>query len=59
MKINEVEQLVGITRRNIRFYEKEGLLAPGRDSSNGYRSYTDEDVETLNRIKLLRKLDLI
>ena len=58
MKINEVEQLVGITRRNIRFYEKEGLLAPGRDSSNGYRSYTDEDAETLNRIKLLRKLDL-
>ena len=30
MKINEVEQLVGVTKRNIRFYEKEGLLNPGR-----------------------------
>ena len=58
MKINEVEQLVGVTRRNIRFYEKEGLLAPGRDSSNGYRNYTDEDVEVLRKIKLFRKLDL-
>ena len=29
MKINQVEQLVGITKGNIRFYEKEGLLTPG------------------------------
>ena len=58
MKINEAEQMVGISRRNIRFYEKEGLLAPGRDSANGYRSYTEEDVKVLLQIKLLRKLDL-
>ena len=58
MKINEVEQAVGITRRNIRFYEQEGLLAPRRDSGNGYRDYSDGDVETLRQIKLFRKLDL-
>ncbi len=58
MKINEVEQLVGVTKRNIRFYEKEGLLNPGRDSGNGYRDYSDADVETLKQIKLFRKLDL-
>lgn len=58
MKINEVEQAVGITKRNIRFYEKEGLLTPRRDSGNGYRDYSDEDVETLRQVKLLRKLDL-
>lgn len=56
MKINEVEQLVGITKKNIRFYEAEGLLAPQRNSENGYRNYGDEDVEILRRIKLLRKL---
>lgn len=56
MKINEVEQLVGITKRNIRFYEKEGLLSPGRNLDNGYRDYAEEDVETLQKIKLLRKL---
>lgn len=58
MKINEVERLVGVTKRNIRFYEKEGLLAPGRNSENGYRDYSDEDVETLKQVKLFRKLDL-
>ena len=58
MKINEVEQLVGVTKRNIRFYEKEGLLNPGRNVDNGYRDYSDSDVETLRKIKLLRKLDV-
>lgn len=58
MKINQVEERVGITKRNIRYYEKEGLLAPQRDSSNGYWDYTEADVEELKKIKLLRKLNL-
>ncbi len=58
VKINEVEELVGITKRNIRFYEAEGLLSPQRDSRNGYRDYGDEEVDTLRKIKLLRKLDV-
>ena len=56
MKINEVEALVGVTRRNIRFYEKEGLLTPARNSQNGYRDYGEVEVAELKRIKLLRKL---
>ena len=56
MKINEVEALVGITRKNIRFYEAEGLLSPRRNSQNGYRDYGEAEVEALRRIKLLRKL---
>lgn len=56
MRIQEVEQRVGITKKNIRFYEKEGLLSPDRSLENGYRDYREEDVETLKRIKLLRKL---
>ena len=58
MKINEVEALVGITKKNIRFYEAEGLLTPRRNSENGYREYGDAEVETLRRIKLLRKLGM-
>ena len=58
MKINEVEALVGITKKNIRFYEAEGLLTPRRNSENGYRDYGDEDVAVLRRIKLIRKLVL-
>ena len=56
MKINEVESLVGITKKNIRFYESEGLLSPRRNSENGYREYSETEVEMLLRIKLLRKL---
>ncbi len=58
MKINEVEQAVGITKKNIRFYEQEGLIHPARNLENGYRVYGEQDVEELKRIKLLRKLNM-
>jgi len=58
LRIKEVEELVGITRKNIRFYEKEGLLSPGRESENSYRDYSEVDVERLKQIKFLRKLDM-
>ena len=57
MKINQVEQTIGITKKNIRFYEQEGLLNPTR-VANGYRDYSAENLETLRQIKLLRKLDI-
>ena len=38
MQIKQVETLVGMTQKNIRFYEKEGLLAPRREAGNGYRN---------------------
>lgn len=57
MTIKEIEERTGLDRANIRFYEKEGLLAPQR-LANGYRNYTEQDVDTLLRIKLLRSLHL-
>ena len=58
MKISEVEKRTGITSHNIRFYEKEGLINPPRNLSNGYREYTETDIERINCIKLLRMLDI-
>lgn len=58
MKINEVEALAGIVKKNIRFYEEQGLISPRRNPENGYRDYADEDVLVLRRIRLLRKLDV-
>ena len=55
MKIKQAEELAGISSKNIRFYEEQGLLQPKR-SENGYRNYSIEDVELLKRIKFLRKL---
>ena len=56
MKINEVEAQVGITKKNIRFYEEQGLLSPRRNSENGYRDYGEAEVTVLRQIKLMRKL---
>ena len=58
MRINKVEELVGITKKNIRFYEEKGLLNPARNAENGYRDYSEEDVAVLQKIKLLRQLSL-
>ena len=57
MKIKQVEELVGITRKNIRFYEDQGLLNVER-AENGYREYHQADVIRLQEIKLFRKMDI-
>ena len=57
MKIKQVEELVGITRKNIRFYEEQGLLNVAR-AENGYREYHQADVIRLQEIKLFRKMDI-
>lgn len=54
MKIKQVEELVGITSKNIRFYEDQGLLNPDR-ADNGYREYHQKEVDVLKQIKLFRK----
>lgn len=56
--IKEAEALTGISRQNIRYYEKMGLLNPKRDAGNGYRKYDEEDIERLKAILLFRKLDM-
>lgn len=57
MKINELEKELNISRANIRFYEKEGLLNPIR-KDNGYRDYKDEDISRLKLIIIFRKLGI-
>ena len=55
MKIKQVEELVGINSKNIRFYEDQGLLTPCR-AENGYREYHEPEIARLKQIKFLRKL---
>ena len=56
MTIREVEERTEMDRANIRFYEREGLLAPARGPGNRYRSYSEEDVALLEKIRFLRLL---
>lgn len=57
MKIKQAEELVGITSKNIRFYEEQGLIFPDR-ADNGYREYRQNDIDTLKKIKLFRKFGI-
>ncbi|MCC0635073.1 MULTISPECIES: MerR family transcriptional regulator [unclassified Clostridioides] len=58
MTIKEVEEKTGLTRSNIRFYEKEMLIQPIRNESNGYREYSDENIEDIKKIAYLRTLGI-
>lgn len=58
MNIKQAEAETGISRRNIRFYEAQGLLHPQRNADNSYREYTDEDIRTLKLIRMLRMTDM-
>lgn len=57
MTVKELEERLDLPRASIRYYEQEGLLHPERGANN-YRDYTEEDVRTLEKVKLLRQLHL-
>jgi len=58
MTIKEVEQKTGLGRSNIRFYEKEKLINPSKNSSNGYKDYSQEDVNKIKKVAYLRTLGI-
>jgi DNA-binding transcriptional MerR regulator len=52
MRIGELAGKSGVPVRMLRYYEERALLAPHR-ASNGYREYTDSDVD---RVALVSSL---
>lgn len=58
MTIKEVEECTGLSRSNVRFYEKEGLISPARNEKNGYRDYSKSDIENIKKIAYLRTLGI-
>lgn len=58
MKIGEASERLGISISNIRFYEKKGLIGPERDTESKYRNYTEEDLEEIKQIIVLRKMGM-
>lgn len=57
MKTHEVEQLLGISKQALIYYEKEGLIKPQRNENN-YRNYNQNDLEILKMIMTLRSLEI-
>lgn len=57
MKTHDVEVQLGITKQALIYYEKEGLIDPIRDKNN-YRQYSQNDIEILQVILLLRSFEI-
>lgn len=55
--IGEVVKNLKINKETIRYYEKIGLLKDTRRNSNGYRIYTDNDIEVLKFILIAKEYD--
>lgn len=54
---NEVQDKTNLSRKAIEYYEEKGLVHP-KKLENGYRDYSDGDVEVLKKISLLRNVGL-
>jgi DNA-binding transcriptional MerR regulator len=52
VKIGQLAELTGIPTRMLRYYEQQGLLTSER-TLNGYRAYTEADVEKATRVRAL------
>lgn len=56
MNISQAAKLSGLTAKQIRDYEKAGLLPHAQRSESGYRLYSEKDAERLHFISNARKV---
>lgn len=52
---SEIQKKTGLTRKAIEYYEDKGLINPHR-LENGYKDYTEKDLDILVKVSILRKL---
>ncbi len=57
MLIHDVKEATGLTKKAIEYYTQKGLVMPSV-LENGYRDYSEKDVEILKKTAVLRKLDI-
>ena len=56
MNIGAAAETTGVPAKTIRYYESIGLIPPATRAENGYRHYTEFDVETLRFVQHSRRL---
>lgn len=54
---SEIQNKTGLTRKAIEYYEDKGLINPHR-LENGYKDYTEKDLDILVKVSILRKLGI-
>lgn len=57
MTTHEVEEMLGIAKQTLIYYEKEGFITPQRNSNN-YHNYLKKELDILELILLLRSMEI-
>lgn len=55
MNTNQVAGLAGVSVRTLHHYDEIGLLCPDRNPDNGYREYSDKDLDLLQQILFFKE----
>jgi DNA-binding transcriptional MerR regulator len=56
LQIGEAAERASLTQRTLRYYEEKGLLSPPTRMDGGFRLYSPEDMERIDRIRQLKEL---
>lgn len=56
MNISQAAKLSGLSSKTIRFYEQQGIIQAANRAENGYRVYSNKQLEQLRFIKRARDL---
>ncbi|WP_414575381.1 MerR family transcriptional regulator [Anabaena sp. CCY 9402-a] len=54
LTIQQVATLTGLSVHTLRYYERNGLLAPVNRAANGHRRYSKADIDGINFLTRLR-----
>ena len=57
-KLKEIMGITGLSKRTLHYYDEIGLLFADKNKENGYREYSQRDLIKLQKIMLLKALDL-
>ena len=58
MRIQEVIQKTGLSRRTIYYYIDQNMITPRVNPANGYHDFSEKDIQKLFLIRKLREADL-
>ena len=56
LQIGEAAERANLTQRTLRYYEEKGLLSPPTRLEGGFRLYSSDDMERVERIRQLKEL---
>lgn len=55
MNTKEVAKLTGVSVRTLHHYDRISILSPNRNPKNGYREYSNDDMDRLQQILLFKE----